>query len=347
MSQAFSGDLSRDVRAIGFALKRRGLAWYGGNETRELIFPAGGLSDGELEAFYQRCHGYAFRLFLREVIRRRHAFSAVDLAQYIDVEMARLYCSELARWRIIEPIAKEKWRLQSPAVRSFGETLEWYVAQVFRHAFGCPAAHGIRATNGPSGGDYDVISLVENRLVYVEVKSSPPKHIAIESIQSFLGRIEDLGPDLAIFLEDTHLRLEDKIVPMFAEAFLRRYGKAARQYGWPRQERRHLFSMGPSEPAADGSLGRSLLFIANSRPSIEANLTTCLRQLLARALLPMEGRSRPSPLVAGPESEDPTMLPEPPPSRWTAWPLCQDGSPSRTWMRQESGSTGPPEGFPS
>src|SRR5439155_13910925 len=150
--------------------------------------------------------------------RHRAGFSVEELLRYVSAETAARYLELLAGWRIVEFADQRRWRLRAPEARSFGETLEWYVAQLFSRAFGCMAVWGVRAILSDNGGDFDVLALVEGRLVCVEVKSSPPKHINAETIVNFLRRVEDLGPALSIFLEDTHLRLEDKIVPLFAEA---------------------------------------------------------------------------------------------------------------------------------
>ena len=79
------------------------------------------------------------------------------------------------------------------------------------------------------GGDYDVITAIENQFGYIEVKSSPPKHIDIPEIRAFVDRIQSLRPHFAIFLEDTHLRMKDKLAVMFEEEMQRRYGEQAHQ----------------------------------------------------------------------------------------------------------------------
>ena len=54
-------------------------------------------------------------------------------------------------------------------------------------------------------------------MVYVEIKSSPPRGIERGEIGSFLARITDLLPDIAFLFNDTQLRMKDKIVLMFEE----------------------------------------------------------------------------------------------------------------------------------
>jgi hypothetical protein len=295
-------ELGGAARELGWALKRRGLRWAAGNEERDLVFAGAGLDAAETAALYRKMHSYAFRLFLRDVIRHRAGFTLSELERYVSAGVAERYLAELTAWRIAETEGEGRWHLCSRMARSFGETLEWYVAQLLERAFGCPAAWGVRATQGDNGGDYDVLALVEGRLLYVEVKSSPPKHISVETVRNFLRRIEDLGPELSIFLEDTHLRLEDKVVPLFLEALGPGVGPET-----VIQERRHLFAVRPP-----GHRGRGLprLFVTSSRPSLEANLAYCLRRLL------VPGYPVPASVARSAEVDepDPTLPPEPPPA---------------------------------
>jgi len=74
------------------------------------------------------------------------------------------------------------------------------------------------------GGDYDVLAKLDGSLLYVEVKSSPPKQVTDSEIAAFLARVEDLSPEIAVFLMDTELRMKDKVVPMFEQALANRRG---------------------------------------------------------------------------------------------------------------------------
>jgi hypothetical protein len=70
-----------------------------------------------------------------------------------------------------------------------------------------------------------VIAKFDGSLLYIEVKSSPPKQIYDSEIAAFLDRVEDLAPAVAVFLMDTELRMKDKLVPMFEKELHRRYDK--------------------------------------------------------------------------------------------------------------------------
>ena len=135
-----------------------------------------------------------------------------------------------------------------------------------------PALHAVRLKHTPSGGDYDVIGAMAGRLVYVETKSSPPKHIDDSEVEVFLRRLAELRPDLAIFLVDTNLRMLDKVVKMFEAAIatctvegLSSRARRAR----PIRLEREIFHLGRR------------IFITNSKHELVSNLRACLREFHA------------------------------------------------------------------
>jgi len=103
--------------------------------------------------------------------------------------------------------------------------LDGFVAEMFKREFASPAIYGVSVKNTPSGGDYDVIASWNQRLVYVEVKSSPPKGVEQSEISTFFSRINDILPDVAFLFNDTQLRMKDKLVVMFEDDLMRRYGR--------------------------------------------------------------------------------------------------------------------------
>ena len=153
-------------------------------------------------------------------------------------------------------------------VPSFGPTLEWFVYEIFRREFLAPALFNVRLQNTKYGGDYDVISSIAGRLVYVEVKSSPPRGVEQQAVSAFLGRLQDLEPHLAILFIDTELRMRDKLVPLLAEG-LREEGRDGPEWAVARlvDEIFHV---------------RHTIYIINSRKGVYSNLRTCIRDFLIR-----------------------------------------------------------------
>ena len=145
-------------------------------------------------------------------------------------------------------------------IRSFGGTLEWYIAELLKHEFGAETTWGVKFRRPQIGGDYDVIAKFEGALLYAEVKSSPPKQIYDSEITAFFDRVEDLAPAVAIFLMDTELRMKDKIVPLFEAELKRRYA-----YPLPvTRLERELFQV------------QDRTFIINAKESIARNIGTVL-----------------------------------------------------------------------
>jgi hypothetical protein len=158
--------------------------------------------------------------------------------------------------------------VRSKEIFSLGETLEWYLANLLNDELECDALWNVVLSGLPSGGDFDVLADFENHLLYIEVKSSPPKAIEVENIKAFLNRVDDLKPDMALFFEDTTLRMKDKILPIFEDELARRFRDTGHLLT-PRFEQIH------DETHRYGSL-----FVTNSKPGILENLRLCIAVFL-------------------------------------------------------------------
>jgi hypothetical protein len=249
------------------AIKARGMQVHRQDPVDELIFSPQASSQ-ERTSLYQLLRHYSFRLFLRDVISTKDAFRAKGLVRYCSLETAQRYCASLCELKIAEPVGKETFHLVNRSLSSFGPTLEWFVAQMFRREFASPAIYGVRFKETPSGGDYDVIALWEGQMVYVEIKSSPPRGIERGEIGSFLARITDLVPDIAFLFNDTQLRMKDKIVLMFEEELYERYGTPSSDSFPVTRLVDELFHI------------NHRIYIVNSKRDVVANFNHCLRDCL-------------------------------------------------------------------
>ncbi|NJD54914.1 MAG: hypothetical protein FIA94_00745 [Nitrospirae bacterium] len=200
-------------------LKRRGFQVFSKEPAEDLLIP----SRRSIDGYYAMMGKYSFRLFLRDVIKHQDFFTGKMVARYATADVTCQYIEYLRSLRLVD-VRDTGYAVAGKRVRSFGETLEWYVAEVLRREFSAEAVRGIRFKGRKTGGDYDVIAKMDGELCYVEVKSSPPKQVYEGEISAYLDRIDDLSPEVAIFLMDTELRMKDKIVPMF-EAMLAERGK--------------------------------------------------------------------------------------------------------------------------
>jgi hypothetical protein len=266
-------------RIVG-ALIRRGLRGYEKKPEPPLL-PQ---EQKWREEFYRYLKKYSFRLFLRDVIKHKDSFSLRDLVRYCSEESAERYLAFLVRCGLVVSARDGCFKLKEIGISSFGETLEWLVCQILEREFYLPSLAGFRVKANRGGGDYDVVALMEGSLVYVETKSSPPKHLGQRDIQAFFERLDVLTPGLAIYLEDTQLRMGDKMAPMFETELDRRIGPSWRTKCPLRRLEREIFGIDDR------------LFVINSDPDLIANLGFCLsRYLRCRAAGPsLSGQSAPT-----------------------------------------------------
>ncbi len=242
--------------SLAALLKRRGFLVYKQQPEEDLFVPSARGRD----AWYAMLHRYSFRLFLRDVIKHQALFTLADVARYATPQKTQGYIEFLRSLRLIRKTGAG-YRIVRP-ITSFGPTLEWYTAEIFRQDFGAEALWGVKFRRPRVGGDYDVIAGLEGALLYVEVKSSPPKQIMEGEIAAFLDRVFDLAPSLALFLMDTELRMQDKLVPLFAQAL------AARSAEPPpvRRLERELFTI------------QDRIFIVNAKGGIVHNCSRVLHR---------------------------------------------------------------------
>ncbi|HUI46486.1 MAG TPA: hypothetical protein VL122_10960 [Nitrospirota bacterium] len=243
--------LTRQSPSLFMLLKRRGFMIYKKEPAENILVPF----DTYLTSYYHMLHKYSFRLFLRDVIRHQDQFTVENVARYATQSVTKEYLDYLQSIKLVRKHGKS-YTLTKRPITSFGETLEWYVTEIFRREFGAEAAWGVKFRRPNIGGDYDVIAKIDDSLLYGEVKSSPPKQIYDSEIAAFLDRVADLAPAISIFLMDTELRMTDKLVPMFEKELQRRNDDPPRVIRMERE----LFQI------------RDRIFIINARESILQNL---------------------------------------------------------------------------
>jgi hypothetical protein len=203
---------------IDILLKRRGFTVYKKEPSEDLLIP----SKKYLHSYYQMLRKYSFRLFLRDVIKHQRLFTLEQVTRYATPAITKDYLDYLFAIKLVKKMINA-YALSKGPVKSFGETLEWYIAEVFKREFGSEAVWGVKFKRPEVGGDYDLIAKFDGSLLYMEVKSSPPKQIYDSEIAAFLDRVNDLSPEIAVFFMDTELRMKDKIVPMFEAELERRF----------------------------------------------------------------------------------------------------------------------------
>jgi hypothetical protein len=242
-------------------LKRRGFSVFKKNPSEDLLLP----EEEFLDEYYRMLHRYSFRLFLRDVIKHQDFFQAEKVTRYATPEVTADFLGYILSLGLITETGNG-YQLARRPVKSFGGTLEWYVAELVKREFCSESLWGVKFKRPRIGGDYDVLGKFNGSLLYIEVKSSPPKQIYAAEISSFLDRVTDLIPQIAVFFVDTELRMKDKIVPLFEE-------ELDKKYTTPPQVTRiekELFQI------AEG------IFIINAKDSIISNIERILEKYFRR-----------------------------------------------------------------
>jgi len=210
--------LSELTPPLDVLLKRRGFRIYKKEPSDDLLLP----EDTFIKNFYEMLKKYSFRLFLREVIKHQKFFKLEHVTRYATSTVTKDYLQYMICIGLVGNTSGGFELLPSP-IKSFGETLEWFVAEILKVEFAAEAIWGIRFKRPLVGGDYDLIAKVDGSILYMEIKSSPPKQIYQQEISAFFDRVSDLAPEISIFFVDTELRMKDKIVVMFEEELQKRH----------------------------------------------------------------------------------------------------------------------------
>ncbi len=232
-------------------LKRRGFNIFKEGPQEGAFIPR---TPALVDEFYQLMGHYAFRLLLRDVLKQQGPFGLDEVTRYATAGVTDEYLEFLQMAGLVER-TPEGFRRLRPEINTFGDTLEWYVAEVLRRELDMQCLWGVSFKGTLSGGDYDVLAEMDGALVYIEVKSSPPRQVYDKDVLAFLRRVRELCPELAVFLVDTHLRMKDKIVVLFEEALVKLKRSRAVQ-----RLHNETFYIHP------------VIYITNSKPSISSNL---------------------------------------------------------------------------
>lgn len=165
------------------------------------------------EKYYQLLFHYRFRRLISDLIQiKSSGFIDLDLlfTKWRWEEISE-YFNFLENSGILERIG-DKFYFTYDNLDNFGETLEWFIAQILKKEFCIPAFWGVKLLDISGGGDFDILGLIENYLLYIECKTSPPNNVRLRDLWEFLRRREVLGSQLTIFLIDTTLKVERNII---------------------------------------------------------------------------------------------------------------------------------------
>ncbi len=241
------------------ALLQRSLSVSAASEEERTFLPYLA-SPADREYLFDLLQSYSFRLFLRDILTLRDRYKPERLGPFFSPESVEEMARQVEALGIIERKRGGKIRFLAEAVTDFGDTFEWFVAETLRRQHDADVLWGVTIPGLPCGGDFDVLALLSGKLLYLETKTSPPKHIEQKEMSAFLDRVRILSPDVAIILVDTHLRMKDKLVPLLEEG-LREEGMAD---GEMRRVERETFTWDRR------------IYLTNSKRDVATNLSLCL-----------------------------------------------------------------------
>ncbi|MHA2220195.1 MAG: hypothetical protein ACXACY_30300, partial [Candidatus Hodarchaeales archaeon] len=137
-------------------LKRRGFTIYKKEPSEDLLLPEGRY----LRVFYERLKRYSFRLFLRDIIKYQNYFTVDKVTKFATKEVSSQYLEFLLKTGLVESFRKG-YRLEKRPIKSFGETLEWYIARLIKKDFQAETTWGVKFKRPKVGGDYDLIAKID------------------------------------------------------------------------------------------------------------------------------------------------------------------------------------------
>ncbi|MDR7542735.1 MAG: hypothetical protein QN120_00615 [Armatimonadota bacterium] len=251
-------------QSVEGALRRRGWRPKAHSSLEHILLPVPP-EPARLDRYYQDLRHYHFRRLLQEAVEQ-----GVLSPPAVRSLEARWGARAVARTlnRLVDYgllVRTQAGFAACGKIRSFGGTLEWFVAQVLIREHLAPAAWDVRLHEIRQGGDFDVLAVLDGRLGYFECKGSPPYNVSADALAQFLDRCRRLRPDFAVLVQDTTLKIDRNIIANL-QALL---GAGA---GLPR----HLVRT--SEGIYEAEDGMKL-FVVTGRRSLAANLARCLRRL--------------------------------------------------------------------
>jgi len=252
--------MTTDIETV---LKWRGLRLKSVDGTGKVILPSSQNSH-QIPAYLRLLAHFSFRLLLQDILKYGPEFTDDSLTHYAAKNRVRFLLDFLEQCKILSREGEGKYRLLPEGITSFGPTLQWYVAEILQRDFAASCLCNAQIAGLPAGGDYDVLAALGPHLLFIETKASPPKNIHQPSADAFVRRKQAIGADLAIFLVDTHLRMEDKINKMVKWALDKEEGNSVESHQ-PVRIDRGIFRAVQS------------IYIMNSKPKIHQNLRTIIR----------------------------------------------------------------------
>ncbi len=92
-----------------------------------------------------------------------------------------------------------------------GNLLEWLIGKFLSEELHLETLINVRLKGFENGGDIDIISRIETKLVMIECKESPPNNVPFTELKHICERVNTFKPDIFIFAIDTTLSIKRNI----------------------------------------------------------------------------------------------------------------------------------------
>jgi len=209
-----------DYYSIENTLKRRGFNVKGIKDTLNVIQTS--------DTFYENLKSFHFRQVLKYIYDSGDGVSESDILRKfssLTPESLKQKLAVLTKENCIDKKINTLYKkLQD---KSNSRTFEWFISEIIKREMSGIACSGIKLQGLKSGGDYDVISRLEDAVVHIECKSGSITNITEDDISHFIARYKDLAPELSILLIDTN-GLTDDFKQYFEKADWASHGLSVR-----------------------------------------------------------------------------------------------------------------------
>ncbi len=190
--------LLNNYYSIENTLRRRGLDVKEENKEGKLI--------RSTQNFYEYFKSFSFRSILKNIYESNTGISFDDLLEKLGNLNQDSLSSKLQSMIDEKCIFyDEDSKLYRKNIGNhYSITFEWFISEIFKQEMKGIADYSIKILNLKCGGDFDVISRLEDILVYVECKSGNINNLNESDLNNFLFRNKELVPSLAILIIDTN-----------------------------------------------------------------------------------------------------------------------------------------------
>jgi len=226
-------DLLNDYYSIENTLRRRGFDIKGEEDIKQVIQTS--------DSFYENLKSFSFRQILKAIYDSDIGLSKDELLEKVSNLSSNALSAKL------HDLAKENCICETKQVcyqkidaREYSKTFEWFVSEIVKREMYGISRINVKILNLRCGGDYDVISRLEDLLVHFECKSGRINNISKGNITNFIARYKELAPSMSILVLDTN-GLPDDFKAKFLKADWKSHGLKPRSPQRRRKKGRGVF----------------------------------------------------------------------------------------------------------